>query len=170
MAEHGRDARFPSPRQTRRPPATRGKFGPQGLALALLRALKGKTRSELATATGLETSRIAGYERGEERPTAKSLRKLLQALEATEPEYRNILTLCEQRAHRRPGIGTAGSNEEMADAIISGIDDMMMLFVASRILLKPAGQAFDNLLLDLLRLHSRCLEIVLFRETDTSGL
>src|SRR5262245_33001764 len=96
MAKHGKRVAAAPPRTPRQ--LTRH-VKTLGLALALLRNLRGKTQSQAARAAGLETAQLDRFERGLERPDVlETLPRLLRALPATEEDLRTTWDLMERRA------------------------------------------------------------------------
>jgi transcriptional regulator with XRE-family HTH domain len=158
MTKHDKDARSPRPH---RPGSSIGKPKSLGLALALLRSLKGKERSEVARALGVEENQIARRE---------SLRKLLQALETTEEELGLFQLLFALRARTSASLRAAGPAatelEQIRDSLFAEVLDLVLPFVAYRLVSQPAGEAFADLVRNLSRRNRFELEPLLLQEDD----
>ena len=149
MAAHTADARTSKPRSTRRAGVV--VFAHFGIALALLRDLRGRSQAEVARAAGIGKSQLSKYEGGRELPKLESLARILLALEATHLEFAYTLALVQQRAERVAS-RTPSADDEAASLLLAGCG----------LAPAPLDGAMHQLVEDLSMLYRRILETILF--------
>jgi len=136
-------------------------FDNLGLALSLLRELRGKSQSRLSREAGIGKSQLSKYENGKELPKLDSLEKVLNALKVGYYEFFYTMHVVDRRAVALAQIdaagGTAASETDRSESLY-----MPPLASGSSILVEPTDQAFSQLLNDLLVLHRRLLEQMVF--------
>ena len=164
MAKHRKGVAIPRPLT---PPELAEHVKPLGLTLALLRNLRGKTQAQVARAAGLETAQLDRFERGQERPDfLDTLPRLLRALPATEEDFITTWRFFVLRARNyAPGPATT-VDERLAGVAITGMFDLVLLFIVCGFVSQPDGQAFADLVVDFAQRQASCLEGALFREGE----
>jgi transcriptional regulator with XRE-family HTH domain len=117
-----------------------------GIALRLLRELRGSSQAALARQAGLGKSQLSKYETGREIPKIDSLERLLTALKISLLDLALTLSFIDGRRNALSSDGTP-------EALLTSVS-----------LLEPAVQtAFEQLQTDMLRLHREVLRMLLQR-------
>jgi len=140
-------------------------FDNVGLAITLLRELRGKSQAKLSRDAGIGKSQLSKYENGKELPKLDSLEKVLNALQVGYYEFFYTMHVVDRRAAALAQ-GDAGSS-----AVETGRAESLYappLASGSSILVEPTEQAFSQLMNDLLVLHRRLLEQVVFSPVKPS--
>jgi transcriptional regulator with XRE-family HTH domain len=134
-------------------------FDHVGLALSLLRELRGKSQARLCREAGIGKSQLSKYENGKELPKLDSLEKVLNALKVGYYEFFYTMHLVDRRAS-----DLAKGDLTHEEATESHGEPLYVppLFSGGSILAEPADQAFSQVLTDLLILHRRLLEQMVF--------
>jgi transcriptional regulator with XRE-family HTH domain len=122
-----------------------------GVALALLRELRGQTQAQLATSAGIGTGQLSKYENGKEWPKLESLGKVLAALEVGAFEFFYTVHLLDQRTE---SLGVSPADMESASRAVWATGGLSHV--------SPAlGEGFESIFTMLLRLYRQVFETVL---------
>jgi len=136
-------------------------FDNVGLAISLLRELRGKSQARLSKEAGIGKSQLSKYENGKELPKLDSLEKVLNALKVGYYEFFYTMHMVDRRA----------ADLAQGDRAPDSLDEPLYvppLFSGGSILAEPADQAFSQVLTDLLVLHRRLLEQMVFPSAKPS--
>ena len=143
-------------------------FDNLGLALGLLRELRGKSQARLSKDAGIGKSQLSKYENGKELPKLDSLEKVLNALKVGYYEFFYTMHVVDRRAAALAQSDAAGETTEAAGKSRAESLYVPPLASGSSILVEPTDQAFSQILNDLLILHRRLLEQMVFSPAKPS--
>jgi transcriptional regulator with XRE-family HTH domain len=142
-------------------------FDNLGLALSLLRELRGKSQARLSKDAGIGKSQLSKYENGKELPKLDSLEKVLNALKVGYYEFFYTMHVVDRRAAALAQSDAAGEIPEPGKSRAESLY-VPPLASGSSILVEPTDQAFSQILNDLLILHRRLLEQMVFSPAKPS--
>ena len=121
-----------------------GMFRNLGLALSLLRELKGLNQVQLARQAGVGKSQLSKYENSRELPKLDSLERILRVLQLSPVELFHTLDLIDQRERELAAHGELERNRS--------------LFPVRGLLSEDTDRTFSRLAADLLDLYTKVVQ------------
>jgi transcriptional regulator with XRE-family HTH domain len=125
-------------------------FAGLGVALKLLRELRGRTQADVARNSGVGKGQLSKYESGKELPKLQSLERILRELGVSQLAFFYLLHFVDERAR------TLATADDASELVWAPLPDL-------EILSPDTTAAFKQLGGDLLDLHGKVHQDLLFR-------